>query len=315
MALTHEFVSAAVASPDPEMVDGPKWNADHIVDGDGIKFISSNVAPAAPAANSLVLFSRNLAGASLPAFRDQTGIDSMLQPFMGRSKVGIWSSFGNQNLGPQSLGLAPAVGTGTTTTRTMNTSSFYGATRWAGMTSAATAGSSAGFRSDRLQFWLGNAPGLGGFRMVARFGCGDGLAVADARSFVGMVGVTTTLGNVNPSTNTNIIGVGTDSGESTLSVMHNDGSGNATKIALGANFPDHTLRADVYELALYSAPNSGVVDYEVTRLNTGDVARGQITIDLPALTTLLTFQSWRNNGTTASAVIADLSTLYIETEY
>jgi len=77
------------------------------------------------------------------------------------------------------------------------------------------------------------------------------------------------IANVDPSTLVNIIGVGCDAGETTLSMMHNDGAGTATKVALGANFPANTQSVDVYELVLYCDPNGSVVGYRVTRLNTG----------------------------------------------
>lgn len=314
MSLKHAFQSAKSDGGDATLVQPSNWNADHEVDGDGLLMVADVTVPSAPAAGYLTLFGRLLAGGALPAAIGPSGPDFMLQPFLGSSRVGIWSSSGSQNLGPQAIGLAAAVGTGTLSTRTVATTNLYQSTRRAGLSSATSAGSSAGLRLDRLQFWLGNAANLGGFRLVMRFGSGDGAAVADARSFCGLVGVTTVLGNVNPSSNTNIIGVGTDSGESTLSIMHNDGSGTATKISLGANFPDHTLSTDLYELALFSAPNSGTVGYEVTRINTGDVASGAITTDLPATTQLLAIQHWRNNGATALAVMADLVAAYIETD-
>lgn len=71
-----------------------------------------------------------------------------------------------------------------------------------------------------------------------------------------------------------------------LQVMHNDGSGTATRIPLGASFPKPNAdRAFTYRLRLYSPPGSTQsVAYEVTYLETGAVATGTITTDIPTTT-------------------------------
>ncbi len=53
----------------------------------------------------------------------------------------------------------------------------------------------------------------------------------------------------------------------------------------------------------------------MTRLNTGDVASGSLTADLPVNNQLMAPHFWRNNGTTALAVAIDVASLYIETDY
>jgi hypothetical protein len=315
MSLLHDKVSAAAASSDPAKVGGPDWNKDHVFDAGGINGVTSASDPTTPAAGKIAIYGKALAGGALPAFAGPTNAPSPLQPFLGGSRVGMWSSVGNQNLSPTNFGLAAPAAVGTISTRSVATTNLYTSTRRSGALSAATAGSSSGFRLDRLQFWRGNAAGLGGFRLVARFGVGDPAAVADARSFVGMVATTAALGNADPSTNLNIIGVGNDSGEANLSIMVNDGTGTATKIPLGANFPANTQVTDLYEFTLFAAPNDTKVGYLLRRLNTGDTVSGSIESDLPANMQLLAFQHWRNNGTTALAVMADLVSLYVETDY
>lgn len=313
--LKHTFVSAKTDGADPTIVQPSNWNAEHVVDGDGLNMVADASVPTPPAAGYITLFGKLLAGGVLPAYVGPAGLDSALQPFFGRNKVGIWATMGGTATTPTVLGMAAIITTGTLTARTVATTNFFTAAIRSGYISAATAGASAGPRSDKAQYWRGNAAGLGGFRVVMRFGCSDAATVADARSFVGLASTISALTNTNPSANTNIIGVGTDSGESTLSIMHNDGSGTATKVALGANFPDHTLSMDMYELVLFAAPNASEVGWQVTRLNTGDVATGTITTDLPASTTLLAPQIWRNNGTTALAVGVDLVGGYFERDY
>jgi hypothetical protein len=307
MSLKHTRVAITADDPtaDVKMSD---WNADHVVDTDGLLIIADASVPAAPAAGNVTVFAKTLAGAAQPAFRAPTGKDSILQPYLAHNKVMLYSAHGNGTTTSAYGG--PALTVTTATQRNVATTNLFSAMRRVGSVSAATAGGSCGARTVPTQFYMG-----GGFKAVFRSGCSDAATVTGARSFVGMVSITTQIGNVNPSTLTSMIGLGSDAGDTNLFIMHNDGSGTATRIDLGANFPDHTLSTDMYELALFTAPNSGVVGYEVTRLNTGHVASGTITTDLPPTNTLLTPQLWRNNGATALAVAIDIVQFYIETDY
>jgi hypothetical protein len=72
---------------------------------------------------------------------------------------------------------------------------------------------------------------------------------------------------------------------------------------------------DVYEVVFFCPPNGSDVKYRVERVNTGHVATGTLTTDLPSSTTFLSPQLWRNNGATALAVGVDLFGMFTETEY
>jgi hypothetical protein len=269
--------------------------------------------PAAPASGKLTLFGRNLAGRILPAVIGPSGLDTALQPILARNKVAMMVANGNATT-VTNLGFA-ATTNGTATARNVATTNLFTSMRRIAYVSAATANNSALWRGSGLQWWRGNAAGLGGFLLVVRFGNSDASFVSNSRTFVGMHGLASNIGNVDPSTLANIIGVGNDSADTTLQIMHNDGAGNATKINLGANFPANTVNVDMYELALFCAPNGSTVGYRVERLNTGDVAEGTLSTDLPASTQLLTPHVFRHNGGTAAAVGIDIVSIYIETDY
>ncbi|ABE39229.1 hypothetical protein RPD_1994 [Rhodopseudomonas palustris BisB5] len=175
--------------------------------------------------------------------------------------------------------------------------------------SAATAGASAGVNGSALTLWRGNGGGLGGFYLLMRFGIET--FQSNCRLFAGLVGSAGAIGNVNPSTLSNLIGVGFDSGDATLSLISNDGSGAATKTGLGAGFPT-TGGQDLYELLLSAEPNGSEVRYRVERLNSGDVASGVVTTNLPVNTQFLTPHLWMNNGTSAGAVSVALVQMYCE---
>ena len=230
------------------------------------------------------------------------------QPLLGRGRYMWWLPQGNTTM-VHLWGFAENA-TGTATARTVATTSLFTSMCRLGYVSAATAGASAGTRHGLLQFWRGNAAGLGGFFYLARVGIAQ--FQANLRAFVGLYGTATAIGNVNPSTLLNMVGLAVDSGQTTWRIMRNDGSGTATAIDLGANFPANTSGADLYELALWCAPNSGTINYRVERLNTAFVAEGVLSTDLPANTALLAPQIWVNNGTTAAAVAMDVASQYLD---
>lgn len=311
MSLKHTRVAVTADDPaaDVKMSD---WNADHVVDGNGVLMVADATTPSTPAAGYINLHAKLVAGYGLPAYVDESGLSSSLQPFFGRNKVGMWVVTGNFNTSPIAFGIAGPSTQGTLVARNVASTNLLTSTRRLGAVTVATAGLFTGQRASAFQFMRGDAAGKGGFRFVMRWGCSDAATVAGARTFVGLAAAT--VGAVEPSSSINIIGVGTDAADGNLVIMHNDGAGTATRVPLGANFPDHTLSADAYELVLFCAPNTSTVGWQVTRLNTGDVASGTISTDLPASTTLLGPQLMRNNGATALAVGIDLVNFYIETD-
>jgi hypothetical protein len=275
---------------------------------------------ASPSAGSLLFGTADFSGMGMPFVKNSLGETLVMQPHIGFRKLGMITAAGNsttiQTIGIVSPTITSAVGT--STARNVSTGNVFNAARRIGYVSAATAGSSAGARVNVAQFFRGNAANLGGFFISTCFGISDAAYVSGSRLFAGLYSGTAVIGNVNPSTLTGIIGVGADAGETTLSIMHNDGSGTATKIDTG--MPANTVNIDWYQLLLYCPPNHNKVYYQMIRVdNSGAVsffpasARGEISTDLPDATQMLAWQLWRNNGATASAVGIDFGTLYTET--
>jgi hypothetical protein len=143
-----------------------------------------------------------------------------------------------------------------------------------------------GLRGSALLWFIS-----GGFRFVCDFNVSDTAFGVGCQQFYGMAGQTTDLGYagaslVQVSTLTNVIGLGNDALDANLQIIHNDATGTATKIDLGAAFPaNRTVGAamtTVYSVMLYNAPASTNVIYKVTNNETGAIAQGVITTDLPA---------------------------------
>jgi hypothetical protein len=167
---------------------------------------------------------------------------------------------------------------------------FYG--------SVASAGRYTGSRGSALLFYLG-----GGFKYVCDFYISDTAFGSGCRQFYGMQGGTTDLtytDSVLVSSLINCIGVGSDSLDTNLQVYHNDGSGTATKIDLGINFPANRTSGSalttIYSIELFNAPNSSEVLYLVTNKETGNSAQGTISSNLPLTTQGLNFFASRCMG-------------------
>jgi hypothetical protein len=268
-------------------------------------------SPSAPATGSVVVHAMDVAGRAMLASRSPLGRNVAQQPHLGMvSRMEVYPQNNSTTLS-SSGGTLTALGTATA--RSVAAGSYFSWCRRLSYVSAAGSGSSALVRALFAAHGLGDAAGAGGFTAVFRFGVGDAAAVANARMFVGFY-VASSIGNVEPSSLTNTIGIGCDAGEATLSMIHNDAAGTATKVALGASFPADTQSVDVYELVLYAPPNSSTVGYRVTRLNTGDTATGILLSNLPAGSQLLAPQFWRNSGATAAAVDVAIMGLYVETD-
>jgi hypothetical protein len=273
--------------------------------------------PPIPAAGGLKLFGRSVAGRMLPAVIGPSGLDTSLQAHLGRNKIAYALPVGNgTTVTTQGLVLSSA---GTATAKNWAATNRY--TKMRGveyLITAAVAGALAGFRGGAQQFTVGsNAAGDGGFHFVCRWGPATGVATATTRAFVGLHASAAAGTDVEPSSRTSGLGMGWDAADANIQFMHNDATGVATKIDLGAAFPVPTVdRQHVYEIAMFSPPGTTQsVSYEVTDLVTGAVATGTVTTDLPSTTTALNpYSAFSSGGATAIIGIC-LFSLYVETDY
>ena len=267
--------------------------------------------PAATSANQMRFYAKSVSGRMMPKFIGPSGLDTVLQAAL----------FGNgiQVLSPNTTTTFSAIGTpsptivGTASTPAISAGSLRTQTRRTIITSAATANSAAEARLAATSCWLGNSAGLGGFFTSTRFATST--AIANQRIIVGLLSVTTAIATTqSPSSLTNCIIIGNDSADANLQIMHNDAAGVCTKIDLGASFPAANTSA-VYESIFFASPNATTVQYRVTRLDTGAVASGTLSTDLPSNTTFLAWHAYMNNGGTASAVVLEIMRYYLETDY
>jgi len=261
--------------------------------------------------SGLTVFSRNRAR-RIPAFVGPTGQDSVLQPALFSNRISRLTALNSVAL-PETDALAVInLPTTPTAIATASTNFYTGLVRTR-YTSAATAGSSAEVRSTTAQWFRSATPNSGGFFFVARFGLGA--ATATNRIFAGLSTGAVLLPNADPTALLNSVGFATNTGRSNMYFMTNDGTGAATAVDLGVNFPTTVASTYFYEVRLF-APSGDTTSiyWSATRLNDGITANGTATTDLPTVGTLMSAHIWHNNGTTATAVSLDVQSMYIETD-
>lgn len=270
-------------------------------------------APTAPAANNIVLFAREVAGRIMPAFMGPSGLDSSLQPHLGRNKIALYSPRGASGTVNQDVFGFSMANNLAGTSRTFSTTNLFTSLRRIGIATSTTAGTSGNIRHNVANFWRGNAANLGGFHAIFRFGISN--VAANGRAFIGMTGQTAGFTNAEPSAQTNFIGVLFDAGQTTLRAACR-GTGTVWTSDLGAGFPSNSGNTAVYELAIFARPNGGNITYQVTRFDVANVVVGTYpSANLPSTTTGLGWQVWVNNGSSAAAEGIDIISVYVETDY
>lgn len=283
--------------------------------------------PSAPASGGVKLYGTGAFGPERLGFIGPDGKVRLLQNDLGefsvsrfQPAVALNSLVGENSLNLVALGTGTAANPAITRLHTMKPRldvlvTTASTTAIAGVRPAAAAGRPVRVGCDA------NAPG--GFLARFMWAPATGVANATHRAFCGLDGTTNVPTDVeNSSLVTGIVGMGWDTADTNIQIMHNDLSGAATKIDLGASFPVPSAdRGEVYELQLYS-PNSLTqsVSYRVIRYDTTDntiaaEAAGTITTNLPPVTTLLGAHVRMSVGGTSSVVGIACMGILIGREY
>lgn len=291
-------------------------NSVNLVSDAGEVTFPAVASPATPAAGSANLFARNVGGRIMPAFIGPSGLDSSLQPHIGRNKVGRWNSPGTSAAAVAGDGLIMS------TSGTLTASNWAGGTFWGQvrksefLVTTASATAVAGMRSQANQFTVGGtAANRGGFHLVAVWGPATGVANATHRAFVGMrpTGVPT---DVEASVLTDMVGMGWDAADANVQFLHNDSAGVATKIDLGAAFPVPAVdRTTIYRITMFSPPGTTQsVSYQIENLDTAASATGTVTTNLPGTAAPIAPTVQMSVGGTSTVVGVAVSQIYIETD-
>ncbi len=221
-------------------------------------------------------------------------------------------------------GSLPQTATGTATAATVQTTDLR--TMWPRVEARVGTASTtaiAGFRGNSAIVRVGKDAGApGGFNFHCVWAPAAFSLPATHRACCGLLASTVAPTDVEPSTLVDGVWMGWNAGDANVQIMHNDGTGAATKIDLGASLPVPTgADFNAYLLELYS-PNALTqsVQYRVVRFNAIDrsvsaEATGTITTDLPDVLTLLANRVWTSVGGTSSAIGVSLYGVGIDLDY
>lgn len=257
--------------------------ADVEIEGGQLR-LSLVASPAAPAADGVKLIGAKHAGAMIPAYVGPTGGLQVLQDSLARGQPGLFMPVTGTTV--NSLGMAAATD-GTATAASFNAASARGRVRRIEylVTTAAT-NAVAHWRNNIADLRLGGAvAGEGGFKISLFFGPSTGMSNATRRGFCGFKSLDSPT-DVDPFGLTNVVGIAYGPAFANLQFIHNDASGVATAIDLGAALPKPSVdHGSTYYLELSSPPGLTLsVSYRIVLLETGAVATGTVTTDISNVT-------------------------------
>lgn len=310
------FHTKVVTTPDDgaSEVGTDEWNEEHIADEDGLRFETSGSVPSVPAAGFIKLFGSDVAGKKYPAFVNPSGFYSTLQPFLGRKAVMSYKGQCGSTSISSGHGLSIAA-VGTTTAATWaNTTLHTQLNRISFRVTAASSSAVAGFRSSNLMVWRGNAANRGGFLCVIRWGPDTGAGVTTHRAFCGIRATSGSATDSSVSTLLNTFGMGWDSGDTNISFYANGNPGTSkvdTGIPIGTNDSEN-----VYEVAIFCAPNDSEMSVFITDLNTDNSYTQTVTDSNLLINNTLGIapHGWCSVGGTSSVIGFSLMNCYIETD-
>ncbi len=291
---------------------GTGWDIGMDIQSGGLQLAAQN-DPAAPAAGNLRIYAKDIAGRVMPKWIGPSGVDTPMQASLGFNRVSMIMPAGGTTLTTFVGGFGTTfTNTGTAANPTPTTTSHLSSIRRATFSSGATAGTVASHRQSVQQVWRGNAAGRGGFFYTIRFG--TSALVAGNRGFVGLSDVITAPTNVDPLTSTagNKVGVGFNTNTGNWQLIANVAAAAPTVTDLGATLPLNTT--DIYELALFSAPNGTSIGYRLKNITTNASVSGSLASNIPANTIFLAPHFWITNNTTAAAAILNFSGWYLESD-
>jgi hypothetical protein len=120
----------------------------------------------------------------------------------------------------------------------------------------------------------------GGFTITSAFNMAENATDTAIRFYIG---ITTLIifSNVEPSTLLNIAGFCRLSTSNNIHLIHNDGSGTATTVDLGGNFPANTISTDKYNLT-WEVVSTGLY-LRIDRVGTAFYYETTLTSDIPII--------------------------------
>ncbi len=270
---------------------------------------------------SMKAWARTRAGRRMLAVMGPSGLDTSLQPFLATNQVRRHSPInGATTLSADGDNVLSFTGTATAASLTGQTTAsaanlHLGSQRLDLLVTTAATTAVAGFRQSSNNFFVSSAAGMGGFFMVCRFSPATGGTNSTRRLFVGVSNSTAAPTDVQPSSLTNMLGVGYDAADTNWQLF-NSGTAAAAKTSTGIARPS-TDRPGIYECSIFVPPGSLNATVQFADLFAGTTFSSTFTAGTgtPANGTLLSARGYHSVGGTSSVVGFTLFGLYIETDY
>lgn len=282
-----------------------------------IPFPAISAEPAVPAANTLLVYAKKIAGKMLPKIVGPSGVDTIMQVGLSGNAVAL-ASPSSTTATPTAIGISLTNSGTLSAVQTIASSNPWQATWRKRFASAGTAASVAGTRTNYAQWFRGNAAGFGGFFFRAQIG--QNINLNGAQCFVGLCASTGVLGTTAGAVGAlvNMIGMGydtTDASSGNWQLFRNDGTGTATKVDLGTSAARNTN--DGYDLIIFCPPGAATeIFVRIVNVHSNTtVLDTSYTTDIPAVNVGMAMKCEINNGAVASACNIEFAKIYIESDY
>lgn len=278
------------------------------VSGQGVLNLASTTDPTPPS-GGIDIYAKTIASRTVPKWMGSSGVDTPFQAaiwqnnlvfFTPGAAAGLWQGTVGSNLGTAALVL-PTTTNYWTNSRRSRFSSIV-----------TTLNQQVGTRTEAM-FFRGGTAAQGGFFFAARVGTDTW--TANDRLFVGFSTGTTGVCTVNPTTLLNTVGFAVNSGSTTISFIHNDGSG-AAVVETISNQPALASNQG-YAFYIYAKPNDAVIYWQLDDINSGTkIDEGSVNSDMPVNTTMLAAHACMSNAsnTVVNNAQIGINRIYVETD-
>ena len=281
--------------------------------------------PGTPASGFLYQYTKAIAGRMMPKIKGPSGLDTVMQPAIFQNRMLMYvPSTGTTGTG-SGTGLGPVWTSGgtvshpTPATTAPAISNQMRRTRYANVvtTTNQTLGIKAA-AADTLNYWRGNAAGLGGFFYAARF-IVELYPAATVRIFAGLTASSGTYVVASDTVLNNTCGLWHDTTDpSTGAGAFNFVTRNATTTTKQQITLSNAIAAgNSYDFYMFCPPNGSTIYWRLDDIVNGVTYEGNTSTTLPANTAFMGPQCAMSNGTantTVTTVAIGVAGVYTEAD-
>ena len=281
--------------------------------------------PGTPASGFLYQYAKSIAGRMMPKIRGPSGLDTAMQTAIFQNRVLVYvPSTGATGTG-SGTGLGPVWTAGGTVSHPTPASTAPAIsnqmrrTRYANVvtTTNQTLGIKAA-AADTLNYWRGNAAGLGGFFYAARF-IVELYPASTVRIFAGLTASSSTYVVASDTVLNNTCGLWHDTTDpSTGAGAFNFVTRNTTTTTKQQITLSNAIAAgNSYDFYMFCPPNGSTIYWRLDDIVNGVTYEGNTSTTLPANTAFMGPQCAMSNGTantTVTTVAIGVAGVYIEAD-